>query len=279
MIKYRVVLGSRHASKLACALVLALTALLAAQPASAIQRKPSPRPSPRPPAHTSIHSTQPLPQPPAYQTPRPSVWPSAYEILDRKAKTIDSSNSTTGWAYIVSGAVALGISVPMYYLSDDVFAQAVYGIGQTLGVGAVSYGSYLVLIENDYLRFKMMLDKTSDLTPSQRDRLSAEFLRDNAARAKNVRKIRVIGHGLTAALNFLSAATSSNREIKTAFFFLGGINTLAALSFGITRSEEEKLADSVNVADSSESGLRASPFYARNAAGAEAAGLALSLPF
>jgi hypothetical protein len=50
----------------------------------------------------------------------------------------------------------------------------------------------------------------------------------------------VISHVLTAALNFVNAATSSNQNLAEALYFVGGVNTLAALGFAFTKSDEEK---------------------------------------
>jgi hypothetical protein len=197
--------------------------------------------------------------------------PGAYELLSRKATALSSEDHANGWAYVISGGVVLGLSIPMYYLSEDVFARVVYTAGQTLGVAAVGYGSYLVLIENDYARFKGVVDRVPSLTPGQRNQLAWSFLEDNAARARSVRKIRVISHGLTAGLSFLSGSTTSNRELRTAQYFIGGINVLAALSFGLGSSEEEDLAGQAKRASLSPSlGPTAGPL---------GAGLALRLSF
>jgi len=168
-----------------------------------------------------------------------SVSPQAYEILKSKANTIRSNEATDGWAYIVSGGVALGLSIPGYYLSKDVFARSVYSVGETLGVASIGYGSYLVLIEDDHSRFLKILERVPQLSVEEKNRLSHLFLWENSERARKVRKIRVISHSLTAGLNFLSAATSKNRDLKTALYFIGGINVLAALNFGFRASEEE----------------------------------------
>src|SRR4051794_8109941 len=77
--------------------------------------------------------------PPA--TPQPSTG--AYKLLKEKAESMESTDRTEGWAYLVSGAVVLGISIPAYYLSTDLFAQAGYSAGQTLGLGAMGYGASL----------------------------------------------------------------------------------------------------------------------------------------
>lgn len=163
----------------------------------------------------------------------------AYQGLSEKAAAVQSKDTADGWAYIISGGIALSLSTPAFYLSEDIFARAVYTIGQTASVAAIGYGAYLVLIDNDYTRFKRIIDDSQSLKPEQKNELSRIFLQENARRARNVRKIRVISHGMTAALNFLNAATSSHPELRTALLFLGGVNTLAAINFGLRKSDDE----------------------------------------
>ena len=85
--------------------------------------------------------------------PLPVQTQDAYGLLKKKAEVIEKENRANGWAYIVSGGIALGVSIPAYYLSDDLFAKVIYTAGETLGIAAVGYGSYLVLIENEYRKF------------------------------------------------------------------------------------------------------------------------------
>jgi hypothetical protein len=174
--------------------------------------------------------------------PSPSLY---YPILQDKAHKIEERNSDEGWAYVVSGGIALAASIPGYYLSEDVFARSVYSLGETLAVGSIGYGSYLILVSDDYARFVRILESSPTLSVTEKERLAYEFLNENAKRARAVRKIRVISHGLTAGLNFLNGATSGNRDLRTALYFIGSINVLAALSFLFKSSEEETFLDDI----------------------------------
>lgn len=194
--------------------------------------------------------SRPLPKPPTItlESPaRPSeLSPTKYySVLREKAHAIEERNTTEGWAYVISGGIALAASIPGYYLSDDVFARSVYSLGETLAVGAVGYGSYLILVSDDYVRFVRILESSPTLSSAEREKLAYEFLNENAKRAKAVRKIRVISHSLTAGLNFLNGATTENRDLRTALYFIGAINVLAALSFLFKASEEETFLDDV----------------------------------
>ena len=190
-----------------------------------------------------------------FVTPFALAQQSALDILEKKSEVISAENQTKGWGYIISGGITLGLSIPAYYLSQDLFARAAYGVTETLGVASIGYGAYLVLVSNNYTQFKRILDGAGglaspslslpSLSAAERDHLARLFLNENAVRAKESRKIRVITHALTAGLSFLNGFTSSQSELRIGFFFLGGINTLVALSFGFTQSEEEELVGSL----------------------------------
>jgi hypothetical protein len=186
------------------------------------------------PSLSSSTSVDPVPETSTKENPT-----GAYFLLKKKGEEIENAHQVDGWAYIISGSVSLGISIPAYYATKDVFGRAIYSLGQTIGVASIGYGNYLVSIKNDHHRFAELLASTN-LTAAQRDALSEKFLVDAAERARSVRKIRFITHGLTAGLNFLNAFTSKDRDLKTALFFVGGINILAAGNFLFRESEEEE---------------------------------------
>jgi hypothetical protein len=168
----------------------------------------------------------------------------AWELLDSKSTELSNSNHSNGIAYLISGGAALAISLPGYYLSDDVFAKTVYSLTETLSVASVGYGTYLMLIDDDVTRFVRIVKGSPGVGAQARNQLATAYLHESADRARNVRKIRVISHGLTAALNFVNGVTSSQKDLATALYFLGGVNTLAAVGFAISKSDEEKLVES-----------------------------------
>lgn len=170
----------------------------------------------------------------------------AYEVLNSKANAISNQDQSNGWGYLVSGGGALAFSIPAYFLSEDVFAKAIYTITQTMSVAAIGYGSYLVLIDNEFTRFRHVLNSAPELSSDTRNRLSRAFLEENARRASAGRKIRAISHGLTAGLNWLNAFTTQQRELRASLIFLGSINTLAAISFSFSLSKEEREIQSLS---------------------------------
>jgi hypothetical protein len=167
-------------------------------------------------------------------------------MLQKKAEFAEKRSNYEGWGYLISGSVALGISIPAFYLSDDAFAQAIYSVTQTIGVAAIGFGSYQLLIDDEMTRFLRIVKSVPGLSQAQRDQFALSYLRESADRARNLRKIRVISHGLTAVLNFVNAYTSSNDNLSQALYFLGGVNTLAAVSFALGKSEEEKALEVIS---------------------------------
>ena len=170
-----------------------------------------------------------------------------YELLESKALAIENKNKIDGWGYIISGGAVLAISIPAYYLSSDVFAQVVYSVGQTLGVGAITYGSSLVLVDNEYTTFYHIIKSDPTLTQDNKETLATSFLQETGEKARQGRKIRFVFHSLTATLNFLNGATTSNSDLRATLYFLGGINTLAAINYLVRPSEEEKVAETLQL--------------------------------
>jgi hypothetical protein len=166
----------------------------------------------------------------------------AYTALERKAIQSERTNHVNGWGYIISGAAVMALSIPAFYATEDVFGKAIYSVGQNLGLGAVTYGASMVLLDDDYVRFHKIIKDTPNLTPENKEALSRAFFIESAERAKQSRHIRFIGHSLGAGLNFVNAATASNSDLRAALYFIGGINTLAAISFHFRESDEEKAA-------------------------------------
>lgn len=166
---------------------------------------------------------------------------SAWNVLNEKADRIENERSNRGWGYVFSGAVATAISVPAYFLSQDVFSKAVFSIGQTLGVAAVGYGGYLISVNDELASFRQIVRSVPEVTLHAREALARQYLIKNGETVRKVRRIRIITHGLTAGLNFTNAFTSSNAELKNSLYFLGGINLLAVIGLAFEKTDEEKI--------------------------------------
>lgn len=173
---------------------------------------------------------------------------SSFDYLSHRAEDLKKNNSIKGWGYVISGGVALAVSIPGYYLSEDIFARTIYSLGQTIGVGAVGYGSYLILVDDEIIRFHKVVSAQSTLSDFQKNELAKAFLEETAEQAKRTRHLRALTHGLMAGLNFLNAFTASHSDLRTALFFLGGVNTLVSITSLLSVSDEEKaFQERVNV--------------------------------
>ncbi|MBI4924838.1 MAG: hypothetical protein HY843_02850 [Bdellovibrio sp.] len=167
-----------------------------------------------------------------------------FDYLHKKSANLNLENKTNGWAYMISGALVLGGSIPGYYLSKEIFSKVIYTAGQNFGIAGIGYGAYLAFIDNDYKRFENILQKTPELTREQKNKLAYYFFKDRAEQAKRIRMIRVVSHGLSAGLNILNGLTSDSKELGLALFFLGGVNVLASIGLLFSQSAEEKMLTS-----------------------------------
>lgn len=166
---------------------------------------------------------------------------SAFDYLSERSDTLRKNNSIKGWGYVISGGVALGVSIPGYYLSSDIFARTIYSLGQTVGIGAIGYGAYLILVDDEMIRYHKIIASQKSLSDLQKNQLAKAFLEETAAQAKRTRHLRALTHGLMAGLNVLNGATAEHVELRTALFFLGGVNTLVSLTNLFTTTDEEKV--------------------------------------
>ena len=152
-----------------------------------------------------------------------SQWQQLKEVDTRQANQRDFQ----GKAFLISGALLLGASIPGFYLSKDLFAQGAYSVGENLGIAAVGYGGYLWSTSADLSIFVRLVDQP-DLSAEQKERLARDFVSEEHARNRRTLHIRALTHGLTAGLNALNAVTTLNTDLRLALGFLGLVNLLAA---------------------------------------------------
>lgn len=77
----------------------------------------------------------------------------------------------------------------------------IYSLGETLGIAAIGYGSYLTFVDTENSRFVRVLDTVPSLHRDQKEALASAYLLESADRGKSVRRIRALSHGLTAGLD------------------------------------------------------------------------------
>jgi len=165
---------------------------------------------------------------------------SAFELLKNESTAIAQSNRLEGWSYLVSGAMVLGISTPAYYLTQSPVMKLVYSVGQTAASGAISYGATLILSQSDSSVFKDVLEKTKGLSLSQKNELAIRYYKSRAEQARTARHLQSLTFGVNGGLLLVSALNTEERDIRTATYFLSGINILGALSRLFIKTPEEK---------------------------------------
>lgn len=169
----------------------------------------------------------------------------AWSLLEQKATKLERENEINGWGYIISGGLVLSLAIPGYYLTEDVFAKAVYAISQSVALWSISHGSSLLLVDDTTLTFYHTLRSTPGLTLDNKEALSSAFFKESATMARMNRRIGAIAYSLGAALQFVNGATASNSDLRAAEYFVGSISALAAINCIFRKSDEERTAESL----------------------------------
>ena len=142
----------------------------------------------------------------------------------------NNKNHIDGLSYIISGGLATAGGVYGYETSTDPLAKAVFGLSQSLGIVAIGYGAFKWANGNEHSMIFQTLEK-SKMTPEQKDEFLTAYFEEVKKQRKQSKLIKAVTHGLVAALNTYHAATEKNKDLKSAFYFIGGINALAAISY------------------------------------------------
>lgn len=135
-----------------------------------------------------------------------------------------------GLAYMVSGGLVLIGSTIGLEKSDDILAKSVYSISQTLSIAAIGYGAYLHSIGDEDRTFFNIIENSTSLSPTQKNEILLSYQRQRGENKRKARLIRIITHGLIAAANFYGASQESDEGLRTALYFMGGVNAIASIS-------------------------------------------------
>jgi hypothetical protein len=135
-----------------------------------------------------------------------------------------------GIAYMVSGGLVLIGSAIGYEKSTDPIAKSVYSISQSLSIGAMGYGSYLYSIGDGDRDFLNIIENSTSLTIEQKNEILRNYRARHEHNRKHERVIRIATHGLIAVLNIYNATREENEGLRTALYFVGGVNAIAAFS-------------------------------------------------
>lgn len=152
----------------------------------------------------------------------------SFESYIKKEK---AEASRRGKSQIISGGIAVLAGVLGDAMTLDPIEKGVYTIFQSVGVGAVGYGSYEWYIGSSDRKIYETLKNSDGFD----DEMKSSFLKSYAdiqkGNEKMERRIRAITHGLIAALNIYNAQKQTNESFKSTLNFIGGINLLVAINY------------------------------------------------
>lgn len=140
-----------------------------------------------------------------------------------------AQNKKLGIAYLISGGVATIGGIVGYNNSRDPFAKAVFLAAQSIGIGAIGYGGVKAYSGTNQSLF-YALDSNPTLSNNQRDQIIRSYFDFRRGEEKSIRVIRAITHGIITVLNGYNGYFEPNGEIRTALFFVAGVNALATVS-------------------------------------------------
>lgn len=156
----------------------------------------------------------------------PAAWASFDDYMRERAR----EDERTGLSYIVSGVLATVGGFAGYASAEDPASRGVYALTQSVGLSALGYGAAVYWNGNNYNSFYRSL-RDAPLTPAQKTEILRRFLDEEKARRENTRWIRVGTHSLLAVVNLISADREKDEGVRGVLQFLGGVNTVFALSY------------------------------------------------
>ena len=136
-----------------------------------------------------------------------------------------------GIGYIISGALALAGGIAGSEMAKDSVDRAIYSVFQGIGVASIGFGAYAWTIGGEDRQFHETVSNLNSLSNKEKSQLTTVYLQKKRERRKKDRIIKAATHGMLGALNFYSASTISDKDLKGFFHFVASVHTLAAISF------------------------------------------------
>jgi hypothetical protein len=151
-----------------------------------------------------------------------------FETRMRERQELDRID---GLSYLISGSLALVGGLAGQNISADPLEKGVYTVFQTIGVASIGYGIYKWRLGDEERWMYETLSMSEGLTPAQKAAVMKSYYEQKKDRERREKIMRAITHGLIAGLNFYGATQQKSENVKNALIFLGGVNTLAVISF------------------------------------------------
>lgn len=136
----------------------------------------------------------------------------------------------TGWAYMISGTIAAVGGTLGYRQSEEIFSRTIFAITSNIGLAAIGMGATYYLTGSEVDSFFYALDGSS-LSLAEKNEVLHRFLQKEREEKEKRKWIRVATHALLAVANFYSASHEDSPEVQSVFYFLGGANTLLAVTY------------------------------------------------
>lgn len=156
-----------------------------------------------------------------------SSW-HAFELSVQKENFRDSND---GLSYILSGSLAVIAGFAGQGVSSDPLEKGVYTLFQSIGIAAIGYGSYSLMVGNDDKLLYSALEGQPNMSLHERTEFLRNYGRLKRERERKERIVKAITHGMIAALNIYTATQQKPGPVQNALYFIGGVNVLATISY------------------------------------------------
>ncbi|MBV2168163.1 MAG: hypothetical protein KUL82_05590, partial [Bdellovibrio sp.] len=103
-------------------------------------------------------------------------------------------------------------------------------ITSNVGLIAIGWGATQYWTSNELDTFFYAIEGSS-LSVAEKNEVLQRYLFKERKENERRRWIRVATHALIAVANLYSASQEQNSEVRSVFYFLGGANTLLAISY------------------------------------------------
>lgn len=118
-------------------------------------------------------------------------------------------------------------------ITDDGAEKLIYTVFQTIGIASVGYGGYTWQIGGEERSLHETLSLATSLSDKEKTQVLRAYYYKKKDREQKERFIKAITHGLIAAVNIYNASQQDEKSkgVRNALYFIGGVNTMAAISY------------------------------------------------
>jgi hypothetical protein len=145
-------------------------------------------------------------------------------------QTAETYQKKAGVAYMISGA-AVAIAASFGFSNADSSTERIaYAFAQSLGIGAIGYGTYKYYIGNNDRSFYHVVNNTSGLSVENKNALILNYDTEKKWQKQRINWIAIGTYSLIALANYINASRQEDQSTRDALYVIGGVYTLAAIS-------------------------------------------------